>query len=190
MVNPNQMSYFMRQLKTNEGQSQLQGELKIEANRFKNGWIKELNADQLFQNRTLFCSAGIATTQRTNRKLDEWKKKNWEPTGFGKKRNAPANAAMFSYFGLDPPKGNKLDMAALGKLLKASQTHGVNMDQELQDYLEEEARLKWEAHLKRIHQWPPKPVKEPTPPPTPPPKPLDLGFDSPLGQFHMMMKKR
>lgn len=126
MVNEAQMTYFQRQLKTSEGLVALQVELKGEAKKFKNFWMKELDQDRLFEDRTKFGPSGLKATQQAEKRMQAFKNSNWSVTAEGEMRNS-TKRDLFQYFGT-PCTGEQPSMANLSKLLRKSHTHGSNLE--------------------------------------------------------------
>merc|ERR1712194_888835 len=94
------MSLTQIRMRDFEGLKHLQTEVKHEGAVFKQVWLKTLDDDMLFDNRTLFCEHGVLATKKQERRMDTFKKKNWQPSESAIKQKE-AKDALFTYYGLD-----------------------------------------------------------------------------------------
>jgi len=102
----NKMTLTQIRMRDFDGLKHLHKEIKSEGAVFKQVWLKTLDDDQLFDNRTLFCDHGVLATKKQERRMDVFKKKNWKPSESAIKQKE-AKDALFTYYGLDPSAPSK-----------------------------------------------------------------------------------
>jgi len=92
----------LKQLKTrtDEGLKDLQGDLKLEKRRFLQVDLVALDeAEKLFDNRTLYSGFGALTAQKTERRKDAWRAREWLPSEkFLKRKEETTN--NFKHYGI------------------------------------------------------------------------------------------
>lgn len=142
MVNEAQMTPFQRQLKTNEGLTQLQKSMKDEAMKF-NFEMKEIDDDALFEMRTKFGPSGLKSSQTAEKRSEKFNIMNWEPTEEGHNRSRTKNE-LFQYFGTKM-QGEQPTLANLSRLLHKSLHHGANLTK-----LAQEEQKRQEAERARV----------------------------------------
>lgn len=151
MVNENQMSHYQRQLREDEGLRQLQREMADQGRNFKNFWLRDLGEAQdvkgeknaLFENRTKFCPTGIAATKKAEKRMEAFKNSNWAMTDEGQTRIS-TRKDLFQHFHLQC-KGDQPTLGELGKLMRKSQTHGLNLEKLAMEEEKRQVRAKQDA---------------------------------------------
>lgn len=138
------LSNFQRNLKTNEGLSSLQGDMRGTAKLFKNFYMKELDADSLFELRSKYGPAGLNTLKQSEKKLETWKNENWGKTEEAEERGG-TNRDLFHYFGAKYT-GEQPALSDLSKLLQKSHTQGANLDKLAKE--EEKRQVAHKAQLR------------------------------------------
>jgi hypothetical protein len=142
MVDERQMSFFQQKLKTNQGLTTLQNDLKDEARRFKSFTMKELDDAAMFEIRTKFGPSGMRATHHADKRMDAFKKENWSITDDGMSRTE-TKAHLFQYFNTKV-SGEQPTAGQLSQVLSKSQTHGANLDKIAKEEMkrQEEERLR------------------------------------------------
>lgn len=113
---PTKFSIKRIAMASEDGMRRLSKKIKEEGIRFRNGFMKEIPEDVLFDDRTLFCSWGIHATKIGERKMDQWKKVYGWPD---KNPKAPVRGDLFKYYKVDF-SGSEPDLHSLRRLLEES----------------------------------------------------------------------
>jgi hypothetical protein len=146
MVSEKKLTHFQRQLRSNEGLSTLQGELKGEAQKFKNFWLKEISPEHLYEDRMKFGPHAMKTAQAVDKK-EASQNMGLTLTEEAQQRGS-TKENLFKYFKTPLPTGEQPSMGTLAKLMEKSHSHGANLNKLAKDeerrQLEERRRLRAE----------------------------------------------
>uniref|UniRef100_A0A7S2IJH6 Uncharacterized protein n=1 Tax=Alexandrium andersonii TaxID=327968 RepID=A0A7S2IJH6_9DINO len=136
----------MKEIKSRsfEGIKEMQADIKRDNRRFRNLWLREMDEDLLYEDRTLYTPHGMLATEVAERKYDAWKRKAYKPNDYTVQKKE-AQKKLFSYYGV-PMSSSEPDLKAWGRVLREShartpaERERVRREQEAQRRKEEEAR--------------------------------------------------
>lgn len=144
MASAKHMTYFQRQLKTEEGLSSLKQGMADESKKFKHFHLKDMDDLVLYDCRLKFGPAGMKTQQEAKKADEKFKSNNWSVTEEGEAK-ARTKDHLFKYYSTSTGSGEKPGLSDLKNLLMKSQTHGMNIEK-----LAKEEQKRQDAESKRF----------------------------------------
>mmetsp|Transcript_55640 Transcript_55640/g.143348 ORF Transcript_55640/g.143348 Transcript_55640/m.143348 type:complete len:590 (-) Transcript_55640:76-1845(-) len=99
VVDVGKMSLKQLTMRTDQGQRDLQADLKLEKRRFLQVDLKMMDDDRLFDNRTLYNGYGVMTTRRSERRKAAWKQRDWGLSTSGMERKEETHDS-FAHYGV------------------------------------------------------------------------------------------
>merc|ERR1740129_715225 len=99
-IDPKRASLRQRRLMSDDGLRELQGDLKVQSQRFKFRWLRELDQDDLYDDRTLFCESGRNVTKTTKKRMNAWKESTKSPSGLDRRST---KTELFKYYNVPCP---------------------------------------------------------------------------------------
>merc|ERR1719316_1801682 len=90
--------------------------------------MKELDQEALFENRTKFGASGIRATQQADKRMEVFRKNNWEISEEGQHKNSTKHDLFRYYRTHGPAENSQPTVGQLVKLLAKSHTWGANLN--------------------------------------------------------------
>lgn len=102
----NKMSLSQIRMRDFDGIKHLHSDLKTTTAQFKQGWLKDLDDDVLYDYRTLYCEHGVQATKKAEKRMETFKKQTWQPSDAALQKDQDKKD-IFSYYGVEPASGKK-----------------------------------------------------------------------------------
>lgn len=115
-IDPKRASLRQSRLMSDDGLRELQGDLRVQSQRFKFRWLRELDQDILYDDRTLFCESGRNVAKTTKKRMHAWKESRKFPAALDKRS---AKMELFKYYNV-PCQASEPDLRTINQLLRTS----------------------------------------------------------------------
>jgi len=147
VMDVNKMTMKEIKARSFDGIKELQADIKRDNRRFRSLWLKEMDQDLLYEDRTLYTDHGLRASEKAERKYEAWKKKAYKPSELTLQKKEEQKK-VFSYYGV-PMSASEPDLKAWGRVLRESHARTPAERERVRSELEEKRRREEEARRRR-----------------------------------------